>query len=367
MATVVGGNASALPGEAEPEPVVSVVIPTLNRCRSLMETIESVRAQDIEHPIEIVVIDNCSTDDTEAVLTGPGYGDVRYIRHAERIGRVANFNVAYRSARGELVSILYDDEVMFQGNLRAKAEILLDNPDVIAACSSVTPRDPVSRELRPGVAIRPTVTIEDRPTYLRRAFDFTTGGLPPLMVRRSVFDTLSLDERDDPLDDNAFTLNVSRLGRMASLPPGYISDTAEVGEAVGNGILEALTSRAEPDRKVHVPGLWLYWCQYRLRIDHLLRSDDLSRRDRRVLTAKARRALRVGIWKAIYFRVVACQRPVPLVASVLFRAAALSPRLLVPPVWSFVRWRTGESEAPIPPYAHTPGPALTGADTAATR
>jgi len=83
-----------------------------------------------------------------------------------------------------------------------------------------------------------------------------------------------------------------------------------------------------------------------------------------VLAAKARKALRVGVWKAVYFRIVACQRPVPLVAATLFRAATLSPRLLVPPVWSFVQWRAASVDAPIPPYAHTPPPVEAAAPVA---
>lgn len=342
------------PASEPTRPLVSVVIPTLNRCRTLLETIDSVRNQRTTFPFEIVVIDNCSTDETESVLSGPGFEDITYVRHPSRISRVSNFMFAFRAARGAYVSILYDDEVMFQGNLQAKAEVLEAYPEVVAVVSSGTRREQETGKLTPGVAVRPAFCIEDRSTFLRHAFRFTTGGLPPVLMRRYAVDELSLLERDDPLDDNAFILNLSRLGSIAFLPEGYISDTMGVGEMTRNGLMEQITPRADPSVLINVPGVWFYWCQYRFRAEHVLQSDDLGLLERWLLTREARRTLRVGVWKAIYHRLMAGKHPVRLAAKVFMQGVFLNPTLVIPPVFSFFRWKVAHVDAPIPELAHTP-------------
>ncbi len=340
--------------EAGDRPLVSVVIPTLNRCGSLLETIDSVRNQDADFSVEIVVIDNCSTDETEATLTAPEYADVRYIRHPSRISRVSNFMFAFRAARGEYVQILYDDEVMFQGNLRVKAAVLDAHPEAIAVISSGTLRDLDTGELEPGVAVRPSFCIEDRPTFLKHAFRFTTGGLPPVLMRRHAVDELTLQERDDPLDDNAFILNLSRLGALAFTPEGFISDTMGLGEMTRNGLMQQIVPRADPSILINVPGVWFYWSQFRFRAEHVLQSDDLTLWQRWSLSREARRTLRVGVWKAIYHRLMAGQHPFRLAMGVLLEGVFLQPTLVVPPVFSFLRWKVKHVDAPIPPLAHSP-------------
>ena len=54
------------------QPLVSVVVPTLNRARFLPPTLDSILDQDYQH-IECIVIDGGSKDDTETVLRS--YGD----------------------------------------------------------------------------------------------------------------------------------------------------------------------------------------------------------------------------------------------------------------------------------------------------
>lgn len=337
-------------------PLVSVVIPTLNRCNTLQDTINSVRGQLRDFPIEIVVSDNCSTDETQALLTGGEYPDIRYFRHDPRISRVSNFMFAFRAAQGKYVTILYDDEVMLQGNLATKVPILEQHPDVVAVISSGTTRQRLTGKLTPGIAMRPEFCIEDRPTYLLNTFKFTTGGLPPVLMRRSVLDTLSLEERDDPLDDNAFILNLSRYGRIALLPDGFHTDTEGPGEMVGNGLMEPVASRREPGRMINMPGVWFYWSQSRFRMEHILRSDDLSPILRWRLMRIARSTLRVGVWKAIYFRFAAGEHPIRLALGLLRRAYQLSPWVLVPPISVFVSKKATRVDAPIPPLAHTPRP-----------
>jgi glycosyltransferase involved in cell wall biosynthesis len=88
---------------------ISAIIPTYNRPALLKRAIQSVLEQTLP-PRELIVVDDGSTDDTEAFVRGT-YGDkVRYIRQ-ENAGTGAARNRGAREARGEWLSFLdHDDE-----------------------------------------------------------------------------------------------------------------------------------------------------------------------------------------------------------------------------------------------------------------
>lgn len=105
------------------DPLVSVVICTHDRARYLGRALESVleqRAPGVD--FEVIVVDNCSTDDTAAVVRSfSGAGNVRYV-HEDRLGLCHARNRGWRSARGRWIAYLDDDAVASPGWLAAIAE-----------------------------------------------------------------------------------------------------------------------------------------------------------------------------------------------------------------------------------------------------
>lgn len=328
-------------------PKYSVVIPTLNRSGKLRRALDSVLNQPVDGELEIVVVDNCSEDDTQQVLAEPRYAQVRVIRQPTRVHRIQNFMTAWRAATGDYVSILYDDEEMLSDNLLRKGRVLDEHPEVVAVTSSVTKRN-FEGELSPGTLMRPGFTIEDRFEYLRNTFQKTTGGLPPFLIRRWVVERLELEPCDEPLDDNAYILRLSNFGSIATLPEGLVTDTVTDGEMLRNGLLEAFEVSHRPNELIPLPGIWFYWCQFRFRVEHLITArDTLSKRQVRTLYCLARNVFRQGVWKAAYHRLIIAKHPGPAL-RLLARAGAMDPYLLLPPVWFFIRWKLTDSDAPIP-------------------
>lgn len=92
------------------EPLVSIAIPTYNRSDGyLREALESARAQRYE-PLEIIVVDNASTDGTAAYVASVDDDRVRYVRNEANIGVNDNFNACIGHARGEYFLLLHDDD-----------------------------------------------------------------------------------------------------------------------------------------------------------------------------------------------------------------------------------------------------------------
>ena len=91
-------------------PLVSICIPTYNRAeRYLRECIQT--AVDQTYPnIEIIVSDNCSTDNTQEIVESFGEKRIQYVRHAENIGPINNFNYCLQAAKGDFFLLLHDDD-----------------------------------------------------------------------------------------------------------------------------------------------------------------------------------------------------------------------------------------------------------------
>ena len=98
---------------------VSVVIPTYNRSRLVLRAALSALLQ-TEPPDELIIVDDCSTDDTEAMVSAliDARGDlyaskakIRYLRLAHNGGANVARNFGVREARGKWLAFLDSDDI----------------------------------------------------------------------------------------------------------------------------------------------------------------------------------------------------------------------------------------------------------------
>lgn len=104
-------------------PQVSILVPTYNRRRLLVETLSSILMQSYTD-FEVIVVDNCSTDGTEEEIAKIKDGRIIYIKNEVNVGSVNNYNRALRYARGEFIYFFSDDDIMLDNNLARKVTIL---------------------------------------------------------------------------------------------------------------------------------------------------------------------------------------------------------------------------------------------------
>jgi glycosyltransferase involved in cell wall biosynthesis len=95
-------------------PLVTIGIPTYDRAGSyLPETLTSALNQ-IYEDLEIIVADNCSTDNTERYVNNISDPRIRYFRHAKNIRANDNFNFCLQQAKGDYFLLLHDDDLIDQ-------------------------------------------------------------------------------------------------------------------------------------------------------------------------------------------------------------------------------------------------------------
>ena len=107
---------------------LSVIIPTYNRATLLPRALESVFAQ--TRPVdEIIVVDDGSTDNTEAVVAERTDGRLRYVRQ-DNAGPAAARNRGIKLARYDWLAFLDSDDEWMPEKLARQAEILQAHSDV---------------------------------------------------------------------------------------------------------------------------------------------------------------------------------------------------------------------------------------------
>ena len=106
-------------------PVQSVIIPTYNRKDMLAETISSVLKQ-TQKSLEVIVVDDCSTDGTEDFMKTITDERVRYIRCEKNRGVELNLSYALGQIRGEFVSFIAQDDYYTDYDFFSKAIKIFD-------------------------------------------------------------------------------------------------------------------------------------------------------------------------------------------------------------------------------------------------
>lgn len=123
------------------EPLVSLVIPNYNYGRSLGLSIQSAKDQDYPN-LEIIVVDDCSTDGSEDIARSYG---VTVVSTGTNSGVAVARNTGAAHARGSILFFLDSDVALSPGAVRAAVDLLRDNPEVGAVCGMYEP-EPLIRD-----------------------------------------------------------------------------------------------------------------------------------------------------------------------------------------------------------------------------
>ena len=150
--------------------LVSVVIPAYNAARSLARVIEAALGQTYPH-IEIIVVNDGSTDATEAVARSYG-GRVRYIRQANA-GETAARNRGFSIAHGEFVTLIDHDDWWEPQFAAACVEFLREHPQAVAVSVGQDHQSALKegRHIRPAFLAHRDGAFRDG-VVLDRFFDF---------------------------------------------------------------------------------------------------------------------------------------------------------------------------------------------------
>jgi glycosyltransferase involved in cell wall biosynthesis len=202
-------------------PLVSVCIPTYNYARFLPGAIESVLGQTLED-LELIVLDDASTDDTAAVAERYADERFRYVRHERNIGLFANFNRCLEVARGDFVKVLCADDWLHPRSLEDGLRALAADPRAGLATSPAWHADAggeVIGMVRAPFGTAPR-TVPGREAIAAHADWGNVAGMPShvLLRREAIADAGGFEAEFAPASDMHLWLKVLARWDLAWIP-----------------------------------------------------------------------------------------------------------------------------------------------------
>ena len=191
-------------------PRVSVIIPTYNRWPMVGEAVESVLEQTCAN-IELIVVDDGSTDDTVARLGT--YGTRLRVISQERKGVSAARNTGARAARGALLAFLDSDDLWCAGKLDRQTRFMELHPEIFISQTE-------------EIWIRHGVRVNPRAIHRKPAGDIFFPSLKlclvspsAVMLRRALFDASGgFDEALPVCEDYDLWLRIAIDYQVALIP-----------------------------------------------------------------------------------------------------------------------------------------------------
>src|SRR5262245_38340581 len=221
---------------------VTVIVPTFNGGSGLNRTIASLHRQTLR-PVEIIVVDDGSTDETRAIAERAralGLIDM-VICHGTRCGRSAAINAAARFASGELLFTV-DADTVFEPTAIARLVAVFDDPRVAGASCNIAisnERESIWTGLQ-SVEYLMSISAGRSILDVVGAIACLSGACS--MYRRDVF--LRQGGLDvGPGEDLEFSLRLRRLGYLIRFVPDGWAETDGPASAIG-----LLRQRARWDR-----------------------------------------------------------------------------------------------------------------------
>jgi hypothetical protein len=189
-------------------PAVSVVLTTFNRSALLTRAIESVLAQTLDD-FELIVVDDCSTDDTSEVISRIDDPRVSFMRHETNLGLASARNSGIHRARGRFVCFLDDDDELLPDKLSAQTRAFDDeaDPDRVLIYTQAVVDDGISSNVKPR---RPLRAREPLSEYLMCG----EGALPihSVMVTRKLIQDTMFAPGERRFEDYSWLLGLEARG-----------------------------------------------------------------------------------------------------------------------------------------------------------
>lgn len=186
--------------------LVSVVIPTYNRAYCIKKSIKSVLNQTYKN-LELLIVDDCSDDNTEEVIKQFNDNRIRYIKLNNNCGPSRARNIGIKKARGEFIAFQDSDDIWYNNKL----ELQMNEFQSDSQCQLVFCQHLIKGEVS---SLCPAEQSFDVQKYKYGMFEILLKGnrigTPTIVIRKDVLDKLGgFNENIKTLEDWELVLRVT--------------------------------------------------------------------------------------------------------------------------------------------------------------
>lgn len=155
-------------------PKVSILIPVYNGADIIEETLGYIFSQDF-NDYELVMVDDCSIDDTEDVVKNVKDPRIRYFKNEKNLGYPGNLEKCRTKARGEILFLMGQDDILARGALGETVR-WFDDPEIGAVTRPYfwfhnDPQKPVRAKKQFNPEKDEVLSITDGPETLIKVLD----------------------------------------------------------------------------------------------------------------------------------------------------------------------------------------------------
>ncbi len=210
---------------ASPEPIVSVVVPVYNHYKHTYHCLQSLAQLTDQTPFEVIVIDDCSTDETPTAIKQ--VKGITYHRQPKNGGFIQSCNTGADLAKGEYLLFLNNDTEVLEGWLDELVQTFATQPEAGLVGSQLLYPDGRLQEAG-GIVFSDAsgwnygrLESPDAPEYqhLREA-TYISGA--SIMISKAMFNELGqFDERYKPAyyEDTDLAFSVRKAGKKVFYQP----------------------------------------------------------------------------------------------------------------------------------------------------
>ena len=187
--------------------LISVIIPTYNREKLIVESIKSVLRQTYSK-IEIIVIDDGSTDNTEKEINKLKDKRIKYVKLSKNLGAPYARNIGIKLAKGKYISFQDSDDIYHTNKLKKQMKNILKNKSDFDFCKILVNINSTYRYVIPD-------NTQEKAIIENRIFDglLTYGNFistQSILVKKTFIENLLFDVNMPRLQDYDLVLRLIR-------------------------------------------------------------------------------------------------------------------------------------------------------------
>jgi len=224
--------------------LISCIVPVYNGAAFLAEAIDSILGQ-THRPLEIIIVDDGSTDGTAGVIAG--YGDRVIVLRQDNAGPGAARNRGLEAARGDYLAFLDADDLWAPQKLALQLEQFDRSPELDYCLTHVEHFLAAELTAMPGYALGPRLE-RPMPGYL----------LQTLMARRSLFERIGrFDTSRTTGEDTDWFMRAADSGAATKVLPDVLvrrrihkaNMTRLLDQEIGANLLDAVKDSLDRRRR----------------------------------------------------------------------------------------------------------------------
>lgn len=235
--------------------MISVIIPTYNRGSIIKKSIESVLNQSYVD-IEVLIVDDGSTDDTEKVVANIKDSRVRYFRLEKNSGACVARNIGASLAKGEYIAFQDSDDEWDPRKLDMQLSFLRKgNFDfVFCGMTRIMLEDSNKRYYYPNV------DLDDNKDYFLQLLYLNRVGTQTILCKKECFDLIKFDPNLKRYQDWDLALQAAKYFKIGYLRESLvvsciqvdsISKSKEANKSAWKSLYDKYYNEIIKDKKIH--------------------------------------------------------------------------------------------------------------------